>query len=46
MISKNFEFIELERKGKICVIKLNRPEKKNAMNFKMRSEIIEALNDL
>jgi enoyl-CoA hydratase len=46
MISKNFEFIELERKGKICILKLNRPEKKNAMNFKMRSEIIEALNDL
>lgn len=28
MISKNFEFIELERKGKICILKLNRPEKK------------------
>jgi len=46
MNSMNFKYIELQKKGKICVLKLNRKEKKNAMNFDMRIEIIQALNDL
>ena len=46
MEMKDFNFIKLEKKGKICVIRLNRPEKKNAMNEAMRSEIIEALEQL
>jgi len=44
MITKQFQFIEFERKGKICIIKLNRPEKKNALSEALRSEIIEALD--
>jgi enoyl-CoA hydratase len=43
---KDFNLIKLERKGKICVLRLNRPEKKNAMSADMRSEIIEALGQL
>lgn len=43
---KDFNLIKLERKGKICVLRLNRPEKKNAMSAAMRSEIIEALGQL
>lgn len=46
MEMKDFNLIKLEKKGKICVIRLNRPEKKNAMNEAMRSEIIEALEQL
>jgi len=46
MEMKDFNFIKLEKKGKICVIRLNRPEKKNAMSEAMRSEIIEALEQL
>lgn len=46
MSQKPYKFIKLEKKGKISILKLNRPEKKNAMNMEMRSEIITALNDL
>ena len=46
MEMKDFNLIKLEKKGKICVIRLNRPEKKNAMSEAMRSEIIEALEQL
>ena len=43
---KDFNLIKLERKGKICVLRLNRPAKKNAMSKAMRSEILEALESL
>lgn len=46
MSSATYRFIKLKKKGKICVIHLNRPEKKNAMSMEMRNEIISALNDL
>jgi enoyl-CoA hydratase len=43
---KQYQYINIERKGKIGIIKLNRPEKKNAMSEVMRTEIIEALDSL
>ena len=43
---KDFKYIELEKKGKICILKLNRPDKKNALSELLRSEIIEALDIL
>jgi enoyl-CoA hydratase len=45
-LEKNYQFINIERKGKISIIKLNRPEKKNALNGVMRAEIIDALDSL
>jgi enoyl-CoA hydratase len=41
-----FQLIKLEKKGKICILKLNRIEKKNALSEALRSEIIEALDML
>ncbi len=46
MSEKEYQFIALKKKGKICILRLNRPEKKNAMSFELRSEIIDALNTL
>jgi enoyl-CoA hydratase len=46
-VSENeYKYIELKKKGKICILRLNRPEKKNAMSFDLRAEIIDALNNL
>ncbi len=46
MSFKEFKFIKLEKKGKICIFQLNRPEKKNAMSKAMRDEMLEALDIL
>ena len=46
MSEKEYQYIKLERKGKIMILHLNRPEKKNAMNLAMRAEIIDALESL
>ncbi|MFX1303424.1 MAG: enoyl-CoA hydratase/isomerase family protein [Promethearchaeota archaeon] len=43
---KNYELINIERKGKIAIINFNRPEKKNALSEAMRAEVIDALNSL
>lgn len=43
---KNYEFINIEKKGKIAIINFNRPEKKNALSEAMRAEVIDALNSL
>jgi enoyl-CoA hydratase len=43
---KKYEFINIEKKGKIGIIKFNRPEKKNALSEAMRAEIIDALGSL
>ncbi|MHA1386314.1 MAG: enoyl-CoA hydratase/isomerase family protein [Candidatus Helarchaeota archaeon] len=40
----NFKLIQLERKGKIGILKLNRPEKKNALSKPLRLELMEALD--
>lgn len=45
-MEKEYQFISVERKGKISIIKFNRPEKKNALSEAMRAEIIDALNSL
>ena len=46
MSENNFKFIKLEKKGKVCILQFNRPEKKNPLSSAMRSEIIAALGDL
>ncbi|MHA2006104.1 MAG: enoyl-CoA hydratase/isomerase family protein [Promethearchaeota archaeon] len=44
MENKNYQFIEVEKKGKIAIIRFNRPEKKNALSEAMRTEILDALD--
>jgi len=46
MESKNYNYINLEFKRGICVLNFNRHDKKNALSTEMRSEIIDALNNL
>ena len=46
MESKNYDYINLEFKRGICVLNFTRHDKKNALSTDMRSEIIDALNDL
>ncbi len=46
MESKNYKYIILEFKRGICVLNFNRHDKKNALSMDMRSEIIDALNNL
>ncbi len=46
MEEKNYQFIKVEKKGKIAIIQFDRPEKKNALSEAMRAEIIDALDSL
>ncbi|NVM34773.1 MAG: enoyl-CoA hydratase/isomerase family protein [Candidatus Lokiarchaeota archaeon] len=46
MENNNYQFISLEKKGKIAIVKFNRPEKKNALSEAMRTEIIDVLDTL
>lgn len=46
MEEKNYQFISLEKKGKITIVRFNRPEKKNALSEAMRAEIINALDNI
>lgn len=46
MESKNYDYINLDFKRGICVLNFNRHDKKNALSMDMRSEIIDALNNL
>jgi enoyl-CoA hydratase/carnithine racemase len=46
MESKNYKYINLEFKRGICILNFNRPDKKNALSTDMRSEIIDALDNL
>jgi len=41
-----YETILLERRGPVAILRFNRPDKLNAMNSKMKDEIISALDDL
>ncbi len=41
-----YETILLERKGPVTIIRINRPDKLNAMNTKVKEEITHALGDL
>ena len=45
-MEKEYQFINIEKKGKISTIKFDRLEKKNALSEAMRAEIIDALNSL
>ena len=45
-MEQEFQFINVEKKGKNAIIKFNRLEKRNALNKAMRTEIITALNSL
>jgi enoyl-CoA hydratase len=46
MESNNYDYIKLEFRRGICILHFNRPDKKNALSHAMRSEIIDALNNL
>ncbi len=41
---KMYETIQLEENGKIGILRLNRPDKMNAINFKMVNELVDAFN--
>jgi enoyl-CoA hydratase len=43
---KEYKFIKVEKKGKISILRLNRPEKKNALSEIMRTEFLEALDTM
>ena len=45
-MEKQYCHIQVEKKGKISIIKFKRLEKKNALSEEMRAEIIDALNSL
>ncbi len=45
-MEKKYQFIKVEKKGKISIIEFDRYEKKNALSEAMRAEIIDALNSL
>ena len=45
-MEKQYCHIQVEKKGKISIIKFKRLEKKNALSEAMRAEIIDALNSL
>ena len=42
----SFETVKLTSKGSVFYLTLNRPEKRNAMNDTMMSEIVEAINQV
>ena len=42
----DYETIELELKDKVAVIRLNRPDVKNALNTQMRAEITQCVNQM
>ncbi|MEM0173089.1 MAG: enoyl-CoA hydratase-related protein [Sulfolobaceae archaeon] len=41
-----YETIKVEKIGRICIIRLNRPDKLNAINIKMVDELVDALNQI
>ncbi|MBC8253743.1 MAG: enoyl-CoA hydratase/isomerase family protein [Ardenticatenia bacterium] len=42
----SYNTILVERKGAVGIIRLNRPEKRNAMNAELIDEAVHALQDL
>jgi len=45
-MTKSYETIKVEKLGRICIIRLNRPDKLNAINIKMVEELVDALNQI
>jgi len=45
-MSQSFETLLLERRGRVAIITINRPEKRNALNIKTREEGAAALEEL
>jgi len=45
-VSKTYESILVERRGRVAIITINRPEKRNALNIQTRAEGAAALNEL
>lgn len=43
---ENYETITVEKRGKVAVLTINRPDKLNALNSAVHKEGVEALNDL
>ena len=42
----NYETIELEIKDQVAVIRLNRPDVKNALNTQMRAEFTQSVSQM
>ena len=42
----DYETIELEIKDQVAIIRLNRPDVKNALNTQMRAEITQCVNQM
>lgn len=45
-MSQSYETLLVERRGRVALITINRPEKRNALNIKMRQEGAAALEEL
>ncbi|MCA1850095.1 MAG: enoyl-CoA hydratase/isomerase family protein, partial [Acidobacteria bacterium] len=45
-LSKSYETLLLERRGRVAVITINRPEKRNALNIRTREEGARLLEEL
>jgi len=45
-MSQSYETLLLERRGRVAIITINRPEKRNALNIKMREEGAALLDEL
>ena len=45
-MSQSYETLLLERRGRVAIITINRPEKRNALNIKTREEGATALEEL
>lgn len=42
----DFETLLIERDGRVATVVINRPEKRNALNAKVRAELVHALHEL
>ena len=46
LTAQAFETIQLERDGRVAIVTVNRPEKRNALNRQVRQELISAFDQL
>src|SRR6266850_2333546 len=45
-ISNSYETLLVERRGRVALVTINRPEKRNALNIKTREEAARVLEEL